>query len=1098
MVLEEQFAANSVNRPTVERLGGRMVAVAEKKGVSRKALVVWGVLILCVLGGIGALAYKRLRWRDVQLYRTGMLHLRSGNTAAAVENLRRALEITPDMDAAREGLIRALTERKEFEQAQAEIDEARQKGMAEPAAALLRARIMALRATHRIRSAGAAVDVELCDAVIEEDLEPAVELTREFADKAAEPALAFTSLGDLLMQQSQLVALKWRLFLRQAENDRTVGRTEEAAQQVARGRALQPELARLQGEAVQAYRRAIDLDETLLQPRIKVAQHYLSTFVPRPNEAHAVLEPALQAEPGNREVRQLMAAAERLAGNYEAALEHLDAASSDDGQPEEAILVARGQVLADVERWPECEQTARRALAESPDSRAAAYLLGTSLLAQHGDTGGEPIEEAVTHLQHALRGNAAWPQARLELARCLFLVGRPEQARSALRAALDGVGASQPASLRQAREMSQVQYQAALRMWQELSDESPERAAEYARDAFRAMPFRHDGYEAYKQARVAAGDGPEDLENLALLHATAVIARGELERALSIAETEADALREEGRPDRLLILSARLQTRLGNFAEAVEAYREVLEMEPDSRAAYELGLLQTRLGHLDEAQEVLSRLVGQRPEDSGAILGLVGVLMRKGDTQGARAVLSSAEERLGKAATTALLINLSVFNNQIEDAIQLAQQLAADEPDRPQTHAVLAELLWRDGQTEEARAAYNRAIELAPQYAPVYSRGLLDLATGRVQEAEDLFETAVEQLPERLMLRVHLAVARQANGKMDEAIEDLSALLQNERTRTIGEDLVGWMLGVAQAGSGRIEAAVEQNQAVGRSEFGYRQDRESLLRALAELSPPERREAAEAMNRLVVFSRAGYVAPARRELDDLRALLPEQPMPALMYARVLDKQGEHEQAVEHYRSLLDRHPDYAFAWVQLAESYASHQEFSDAIQTLEDALDRVPAELTGRIHVRLGSLYQEQAMLEQAESHFRAALEDEASAPIACNNLAYMLAVERGDTVNALPLAQKAVEAAPGAAAFLDTLGWIHYLRDETDQALPLLEQARRAMPTNPTVRYHLGMAYLKAGRAEDARAELTEALNLSQSFPEAADARRALENIEG
>jgi Flp pilus assembly protein TadD len=74
-----------------------------------------------------------------------------------------------------------------------------------------------------------------------------------------------------------------------------------------------------------------------------------------------------------------------------------------------------------------------------------------------------------------------------------------------------------------------------------------------------------------------------------------------------------------------------------------------------------------------------------------------------------------------------------------------------------------------------------------------------------------------------------------------------------------------------------------------------------------------------------------------------------------------------------------------------------------------------------------------------------------------------------------------------------DTLGWVLYLSGEVKEAIPLLEKAKAGQGPNPTVRYHLGMAYLKAGRQDDARAELHEALAISSTFPEADEATKAL-----
>jgi tetratricopeptide (TPR) repeat protein len=68
---------------------------------------------------------------------------------------------------------------------------------------------------------------------------------------------------------------------------------------------------------------------------------------------------------------------------------------------------------------------------------------------------------------------------------------------------------------------------------------------------------------------------------------------------------------------------------------------------------------------------------------------------------------------------------------------------------------------------------------------------------------------------------------------------------------------------------------------------------------------------------------------------------------------------------------------------------------------------------------------------------------------------------------------------------FKDTLGWIRYQRQDYRAALPLLEDAAKALPNLPMVRYHLGMAYLSTGQEEKAAAELKQARTLAANDAE-------------
>ena len=110
--------------------------------------------------------------------------------------------------------------------------------------------------------------------------------------------------------------------------------------------------------------------------------------------------------------------------------------------------------------------------------------------------------------------------------------------------------------------------------------------------------------------------------------------------------------------------------------------------------------------------------------------------------------------------------------------------------------------------------------------------------------------------------------------------------------------------------------------------------------------------------------------------------------------------------------------------------------------------------------------------------------------PVVLNNLAYCLAAQRGlgRIDEALPLAQKALEAAPNAPAVADTLGWIHVLRKDAAAAVPTLEHASAAAADNAEIRVHLAGAYALAGRTTDATRELDRAL---KENPALGDQRR-------
>ena len=65
------------------------------------------------------------------------------------------------------------------------------------------------------------------------------------------------------------------------------------------------------------------------------------------------------------------------------------------------------------------------------------------------------------------------------------------------------------------------------------------------------------------------------------------------------------------------------------------------------------------------------------------------------------------------------------------------------------------------------------------------------------------------------------------------------------------------------------------------------------------------------------------------------------------------------------------------------------------------------------------------------------------------------------------------------------------------DKALSELKTAVQSATWNPTIRYHLGMAYYKKGFHREALEELNQSLKISNTFPEAEEAKALIDEIK-
>ena len=119
----------------------------------RKGWLVLLVLIALIVAGGAFLLLPQLRERDKLYYSKGKLNLDAGNSVAALENFRTALKLNPQFLEAQVGVVQALAARRDFADAQTALAKAVEMGYPKGESAMLKAKLLADRATYRLDSA---------------------------------------------------------------------------------------------------------------------------------------------------------------------------------------------------------------------------------------------------------------------------------------------------------------------------------------------------------------------------------------------------------------------------------------------------------------------------------------------------------------------------------------------------------------------------------------------------------------------------------------------------------------------------------------------------------------------------------------------------------------------------------------------------------------------------------------------------------------------------------------------------------------------------------------------------------------------------------
>jgi len=118
----------------------------------------------------------------------------------------------------------------------------------------------------------------------------------------------------------------------------------------------------------------------------------------------------------------------------------------------------------------------------------------------------------------------------------------------------------------------------------------------------------------------------------------------------------------------------------------------------------------------------------------------------------------------------------------------------------------------------------------------------------------------------------------------------------------------------------------------------------------------------------------------------------------------------------------------------------------------------------------------------------RSVLEREPDHAAAMNFIGYLLAERGKDLDEAERLVRRALELRPDTGSFLDSLGWILFQRGDYPRAVEVLEKAVAFEPEEPVILEHLGDAYHRLSRPQEAARAWRGALEVLAQSPEAAE----------
>ena len=502
---------------------------------------------------------------------------------------------------------------------------------------------------------------------------------------------------------------------------------------------------------------------------------------------------------------------------------------------------------------------------------------------------------------------------------------------------------------------------------------------------------------------------------------------------------------------------ARLQFTEGRTNEADQNFKRLATFQ-GYKSIHSVFLFQG--GRQDEAIRELEKLVRSSPDDRALRTTLVTAYRAANRPADANKVLNQAVKDNPKDVDALQQLGeIAISAGKYADAETDLNQVVQLKPAEPEVHYLLAKLSQARGAALTYRQELSETLRLNSNLLGVrleLAHSLLITPSG-ARAALDLLNATPGFQRDSTPVLVQRNWALWTLGDMTEMRKGIDLGLSREKTPEL----------LIQDGVWKLRAG---------NPAGARASVEEALR----IDPTDLR-ALQTLNQTYVAQKNSAMA-----IQKVREYAARQPKSAAIQdflGVMLMQQRDRTEARAAFAAAKSVDPQFVQSDLSLAQIDTSEGKLDDARNRLETLLKNNSNNETARLW--LGNIEAMMGNRGAALDHFRKVVDANPGNAQATNNLAYLLAEYSNKPEEALKYAEKAVQLAPADPSYCDTMGWILYRKGLYSQAIGYLQRASTDK-TDVVWKYHLAMAYAKAGDIANGRTVLDAALRINPRVPEA------------
>jgi cellulose synthase operon protein C len=537
----------------------------------------------------------------------------------------------------------------------------------------------------------------------------------------------------------------------------------------------------------------------------------------------------------------------------------------------------------------------------------------------------------------------------------------------------------------------------------------------------------------------------------------------------------------------------------GKYREAVIQFGNAIQVDPRfGPAHYQLAQSYLKLQEWQRAYQELSRTVELQPENNDAHIDLANLLIAggKGDD------LQQAQEHIDlllarqpdKPQVHEALANLMSARNNLPAAIEEMQKAIKFGPDRWEAYLNLALLEARSNQFEGAEANFKKAVQLNPQAMNAQlALGGFYQTRNRMTEAEQQYRHAIEVDPTSSDPRAALARLYLMQGRRGEA----EGLLKQTK-RDLRDDSAAYrMLGDFYFAIGDLDKATNE---YGSLHHDHPKDLQVAKNYVQLLILESRLEEARKLNDELLKKNPndstalvyrGEIQVRDRHPRDAADTLqlaikndPENGVAHYQLGLAFDGLGNLSRAENEWRDAVRLRPDLAEAHRALAAVAVRKQQWDSLEQSATQVINLQPTTADG--YVLRAVSYMNRKQFPRAEEDIRKAIEAAPQSSIGYVQMGNLRLVQKQYT-EAEKAYQQALDHDPRSADALSGLMNTYIFQKQVDKAVAAVNAQIRKVPDNSSFYDLLGTALFNAKHdSKGAEAALMKAAELDKNNSDA------------